>query len=415
MGEYFGMLGNFLKIKKCVCLIIVGLLFSFLSAMADENVISSVVISKSKDKNNAYELNIDSTMPVDFKENKEDASMIWFDLKNSILAEDIGTVYDDVIDIDNVVVKQIDRNKVRIYVKGNNVKNTELVFVNSLFETKEKPKKIVINRPINEYKSIDEMSSDDLESQDEIQEWDDNSFNLTHLITELFSNTKNELAKVAIMLLVGFLLMILTVKNIIKKISQDTEPLIGLNHAKEHDMKDIYSDAARKPVPKQIKTEDIDFENIAAKNKILKEAQEQLTKAHNKYQAYLQNKYKNNIPQKPATDAILRGLALNQYKKSNQNPYLDQEVIKMKPSTTITNSEGKFQIPPRPKRDIGTSKVSSPYIHKITKDVNIPVKNQSNETSLKFLESVTKIYEQSGREDLAMGLKNSMSKTKQKI
>lgn len=409
------MLGNFLKIKKCVCLIIVGLLFSSLSAMADENVISSVVISKSKDKNNAYELNIDSTMPVDFKENKEDASMIWFDLKNSVLAEDIGTVYDDVIDIDNVVVKQIDKNKVRIYVKGNNVKNTELVFVNSLFETKEKPKKIVINRPINEYKSIDEIPSDDLESQDEIQEWDDNSFNLTHLITELFSNTKNELAKVAIMLLVGFLLMILTVKNIIKKISQDTEPLIGLNHAKEHDMKDIYSDAARKPIPKQIKTEDIDFENIAAKNKILKEAQEQLTKAHNKYQAYLQNKYKNNIPQKPATDAILRGLALNQYKKSNQNPYLDQEVIKMKPSTTITNSEGKFQIPPRPKRDIGVSKVSSPYIHKITKDVNIPVKNQSNETSLKFLESVTKIYEQSGREDLAMGLKNSMSKTKQKI
>ena len=36
-----------------------------------------------------------------------------------------------------VVVKQIDKNKVRIYVKGNNVKNTELVFINSLFETKE--------------------------------------------------------------------------------------------------------------------------------------------------------------------------------------------------------------------------------------------------------------------------------------
>jgi hypothetical protein len=34
---------------------------------------------------------------------------------------------------------------------------------------------------------------------------------------------------------------------------------------------------------------------------------------------------------------------------------------------------------------------------------------------MKFLESVTKIYEQSGREDLAMGLKNSISKTKQRI
>ena len=409
------MSGNILKIKRCISLAVVGLLFFSLTAMAEDNIISSVVISKSKDKQNAYELNIDSTKAVDFKENKEDDSMIYFDLKNSVLAEDIGTVYDDVVNIDNVVVKQIDTNKVRIYVKGNNIKNTELIFINSLFDTREKPKKIMINRPINEYKSTDETAmEEDLESQDEIQEWDDNSFNFSHLITEIFSSTKKELVKVAIALILGFLLMILAVKNVIRKISQDSEPLIGLNHAKEHDLQNIYSDEARKAAPKQINTGDIDFENIAAKNKILKEAQQQLSRAHDKYQAYLKNKYKSNIPS-TNSDIITRGIALNQYKKSNQNPYLDQKVIKMNPSSNnLSAPEGNFQIPPRPKKEF-VNKISSPYVQKIKKEMNNPISQSDNQSSLKFLESVTKIYEQSGREDLAIGLKNSITKTKQKI
>ena len=413
MGEYFGMSVNFLKIKKHCCLIVVGLLFFSLSAMADENIISSVVISKSKDKQNSYELSIDSTKPVDFKANKEDNSMIWFDLKNSVLAEDAGTVYDDVVNIDNVVVKQIDKNKVRIYVKGNDVKNTELIFINSLFDTKEQPKKIIINRPINEYKPTDEAEAvDDLESQDEIQEWDDNSFNFSHLLTELLTGAKKELAGILLMLLVGFLMMIIAVKSVIRKISQDSEPLIGLNHAKEHDMADIYSEESRKPTPKQIRTPDIDFENIANKNKVLKEAQEQLSKAHNKYQAYLNNKYKNTTPARNTSDILTRGIALNQYKKSNQNPYLDQEVIKM---NNLSTPEGKFQIPPRPRRETSVSKSASPYVQKVTRNVNNPIVDSGKQTNLKFLESVTKIYEQSGREDLAIGLKNSISKTKTKI
>jgi len=408
----------FYTIKKNFCLIIVGLLMFSLSAMADENVISSVVISKAKDKQNAYELNIDSTMPVDFKENKEDGSMIYFDLKNSVLAEDVGTVYDDAANIDNVVVKQIDKNKVRIYVKGADVKNTELVFVNSLFETKEQPKKIVLNRPINEYKPTDNSISeaDVLESQDEIQDWDDNSFNFSHLMTELFSGTKKEILGIIGALFVAFLLVILAVKSVATKISQDTEPLIGLNHAKEHDKaNDIYSKAYQKQTPKQIKTEDIDFETIANKNRALKEAQEQLSKAHSKYQAYLQSRYKNNVS-KNNNDSLERGLAVNQYKKSMQNPYLDQEVIRINPTNNNVMSEGSFKIPPRPKTTNTVNKrVSNPYIQRTERTVKNHNLNSNNQTSMKFLESVTKIYEQSGREDLAMGLKNSIAKTKQKI
>ena len=407
------MIVSFSKIINKFCFVFIGLLIFSLSALAEDNVISSVVISKAKDKPDTFELSIDSTMPVDFKENKEDSSMVYFDLKNSILAENAGVIYDDVVNIDNVVVKQIDKSKVRIYVKGVNVKNTELIFINSLFDTKEKPKKIVINRPINEYKSIDETESeDDLESQDEIQEWDDNSFNFSHLITEIFSGMKKDMAGIIGALLLSLIIMGLVIKNAISKIYEDTEPLIGLNHAKEHD-KQNYGSSFVKPTPKQIRTEDIDFENIANRNKALREAQAQLSKAHNKYQEYLQNKYKTNSI-KDTSDMLTRGIALNQYKKSNENPYLDQEVIKMRTSDNLNMSTGSFKIPPRPK--ISTKqKVSSPYIQKTDNVVNNPISDQKNQTSLKFLESVTKIYEQSGREDLAIGLKNSISKTKQRI
>ena len=412
MGEYFLMNLNLPKIKNILCLTVIGLLF--LPAFADDSTISSVVISKAKNKPDSYELNIDSTNPVDFKENKEDSSMVYFDLKNSVLAEDAGVVYDDATNIDNVIVKQIDKNKVRIYVKGNNVKNTELVFVNSLFETKEKPKKITINRPINEYKSIDETENSDLESQDDIQDWDDNSFNFSHLMSEIFSGLKKDMAGILGALLLALIFMGLVIKNAISKIYQDTEPLIGLNHAKEHDKENIYSSSARKPMIKEIRTGDIDFEGIATKNKALKQAQEQLSKAHNKYQAYLQNKYKNSNL-KTTSDTITRGIALNQYRKSNQNPYPNQEVIKMNSSlNNLTIPEGSFKIPPRPKKEV-SPKQSNIYMQKTQNVANNPIINKENTTSLQFLESVTKIYEQSGREDLAMGLKNSISKTKQKI
>ena len=42
-------------------------------------------------------------------------------------------------------------------------------------------------------------------------------------------------------------------------------------------------------------------------------------------------------------------------------------------------------------------------------------KNNETKQNMKFLESVTKIYERSGRGDLANGLKNSISKAKQTI
>ncbi len=390
-------------------LIVVFALITITPAMAEDNIISSVVISKSKSNPNGYELNIDSTKNVDYKMETDDDGSIYFDLKNSVLADDAGTVYDDVTNIDNVVVRQMDKNKVRIYVKGKNVENTELVFMNSLFDTNKQSKKIVINRPVNEYKSTSGYNDDDLESQEEIQEWNDNSFNFYHFASETLSGAKESALGIILIVASIFVFVFITIRTITSKISQDQEPLIGLNNTKTNLEDDIYSNTISK-----IQNKEINFNDITTRNQVIKNAQLELERAHNKYQEYLKNKYNNNPIKTKAlgTDALKKTIALNQYKKNEKNPYLDQQVIKMDTINSYNKGNTQSFIPPRPKIQ-GSNLNTSPYIQKPSPKVSYTPKQniKNNSGSLKFLESVSKIYEQSGREDLAIGLKKSITKS----
>lgn len=415
MGEYLGMRISSLGMKKFFNVFATLVIFSALtiSTEAAENIISSVTISKSKDRANSYELNIDSTQSVAYKTVIEKDGNVYFDLKNSQIASDLGTIYDDVSDIDNVVVKQLDKNKVRIYVDGQYAKNTDLIFVNSVFETNPNPaKKVVINRPISEYKPVHYVT--DLEDQEEIQDWDDNSFNFAHLGSTILMNLKDGVwgMILTILLLVGILSII--IKNLTSKISQDSEPLIGLSNQKylDNTLKFNKKDVSPYQAP-PVQTKFEDLPDVAQRNKTLKAAQAELTKAHQKYQEYLQDKYKGNYkPKSLDVDAVKKSIALNQYQKSTQNPYKNQEVIKINKdfSNNIPKAMPKdsFQIPPRP--TLPKKEFSSPYIQRSNSQMNY-IKREQKPTNMKFLESVTKIYENSGRKDLANGLK-SITKTK---
>lgn len=399
-----------LKIKRFFIALTV-LFATATTVLAEENVISSVVISKAKDNANGYELNIDSTQAVQYKSHIDSDGNVYFDLKNSVLAADMGTIYDDVSNIDNVSVKQMNGNKVRIYVNGRNARNTDLIFVNSMFETKkESAKNIVINRPIHEYKSTVYQHAD-LEDQEEIQDWDDNSFNFSYLSSTILSELKDGVWGKILILLLSFAILVMVIKILALKLMQDREPLIGLNNAKmDEEIKIGSSNVQRKIVKNQ------DFMDISSRSETLRQAQLELSKAHQKYQQYIQNKYQG--VQRPKTidaDILKRNIALNQYQKSTQNPYKNQEVIKMNNSyTSDITPKGNYQIPPRPKME-RKSEFTSPYIQRTNNLVGRDIVSDIPKTNMKFLESVTKIYEQSGRSDLADGLKNSISKAKQTI
>ena len=116
-----------------------------------------------------------------------------------------------------------------------------------------------------------------------------------------------------------------------------------------------------------------DLPSVASRNETLRKAQAQLAMAHEKYQQYIQNKYQGT--KKPKTidvDILKKSIALNQYQKSTQNPYKNQEVIKMNKVFTSDISQNsnisqnsKYQIPPRPKME-KKPEFTSPYIQRKT-------------------------------------------------
>ena len=277
MGEYLGM--------KKYSLWILLVLFLSLPCLASQNVINSVLIAKSKEDPSKYELSIDSTETVQYKMHKDEQG-VWFELKNSTLAQNAGTIYDDVSDIDSVTFKATDKNRVNIYLQGKNVENTELVFINSLFDTKKDTKKqIILSRPVSEYQSTD--YNDDLE-EDSV-DWSDNSFNVSHLGLNILKGLKESPMGIIISILAVLAILAIVVKTIAQKLSQDSEPLIGLNNNYVKDS-ELIRDLNR--------------------TKALQDAQAELTKAHTKYQNYLKNKYQDKN-KTPNTESVKKSIALN--------------------------------------------------------------------------------------------------------
>jgi len=396
---------------KKVFLVLVIMLGLASVCFASENRISSVAISKSKDIINGYELTIDSTGSATYKTKVVNDNNIIFELKNSVLEEDAGTFYNDVNDIDSVTVKQSAPNRVRIYIQGQNVQNTELIFVNSLFEAdNQKAKKITLSQPINRY-----QPTNNLAEVDTSQEWNDNSFNMSQLIATVMDGLKQGNTGLILIILATIVLGAFIIKSIARKYEQDSEPLIGLNNNYN-----TYSAVINQ-----------NNDTLKKRSESIKNAQKELQKAHQKYQEYLQDKYKGTYKEKPVNvDAVKKGIALSQYQKNEKNPYMNQPVLKMRdlredfsqkeiPEKKLNNTF----IPHRPKAE--TQNFTSPYIKRADKSLDnlntstkmgsiseTPAPQKTRVGSINFLESVTKIYEQSGRIDLANDLKNKMTKAR---
>jgi hypothetical protein len=109
---------------------------------------------------------------------------------------------------------------------------------------------------------------------------------------------------------------------------------------------------------------------------------------------------------------------LNAYQKENRNPYETTPAQFHNPRLReYANqvSPQEFVAPQPVSRPVQTQTMTmaQPQVKKMTTPVNSAPVNQSNPNidNLKFLESMTAIYEKSGRHDLARGLKASLSKS----
>ena len=106
---------------------------------------------------------------------------------------------------------------------------------------------------------------------------------------------------------------------------------------------------------------------------------------------------------------------LNAYQRESRNPYETEPVQfhnpRLRSYATPTQPEVAAQTISRP-TPAKVATMTQPQVKKMTTPVNTAPVNQSNPNidNLTFLESMTAIYEKSGRHDLARGLKASLNK-----
>ena len=98
----------------------------------------------------------------------------------------------------------------------------------------------------------------------------------------------------------------------------------------------------------------------------------------------------------PQRNAIKQNYALGAYQNAQKNPY-----------ATPVNSQSQVAYQKR------VQKPASQFVSRpVQKEAPKMQKQQASIENIKFLESVTRIYEQSGRKDLAQGLRAGINNRK---
>ncbi len=357
--------------------------FAFCSAaLAQESLITSVAISKPSDLHGAYKLTIQADKPVEYKAKADNSDSIYFDLKNALTVDNLDTIYDNVSGIDAVIVQQLENSKVRIYVNGINTASTQLVFKTAQQTGSNATNQVVINRPMREYRP----TSDFNEITQEDIDWSDNSFNPEHLLSSFFGMFEGRADMTFAICLVLLVLSVVISKKVFAKVRLQEEPLIGLSstyqkQALEEELPEVRVEKKEQPVQK--------VQDVIQKRPQTRQASYYATSREMPRQNYF-DVQKN---------ALKRNYALGAYRDAQKNPYTTQ-----KPLSPQVSYQKRVQNPSR-------QFVSSPQQREIPQ----PVKKTASIENIKFLESVTKIYEQSGRKDLAQGLRAGLNKKKSAV
>lgn len=373
--------------KKIVLAISFALLTTT-AALAQESLITSVTVSKPAELGGAYQLTVNSDKPSNYKVKVDSQDSIYFDLKNATTVENVDTLYENAPGIDGVIVQQLDNNRVRIYVNGENTAATQIAFKTSQQTGTNLSNKVTINPPIRQYRSTADMNN----IQEEDMNWDDNSFNGEHLLASfggLFGERSDLTFAICFILLIACTVL---TKKMFAKIKMDEEPLIGLTSTASKNFEDnIEEEKLNYQTP-------IVQKNVAmsAKNRHMEaraKLNEALKYASNTYQ---RKKLSNASQYAPKRNLVYENYAKGAYETSQKNPY----------TTNTKPNYGMYQKRVQKAPVKAASTMTKPKSYE-----NLKPKAQNGE-NIKFLESVTKIYEQNGRKDLAQGLRTSINAKK---
>lgn len=343
-------------------MLLFGIVFSILGANAAENVLQTIEIVPVKD---TYNIVLVSDKAVDVKKTVQDSNKINLTLKDIRVSKTINTVYNNVSNVDTVMVEQ-QGSGVNIFFQAENAEAATVTFdaITPLpaKTTKNDTTKLKLNNPIESYAPI---YNEDFQTAKTSKLYDKLKANTAISdIKDSFDeasggDTANKFISYGLLVL-----LVVAVSRLFKRKEPDMK--IGLSQQ-------FGSTGFEQPI-------------------------------HSAYQTTNSGK--------PFTTV---NYGLNAYKNGERNPYETAPMQFHNPRLREYASKMAQEQMPQPVMTAAAAQpAAAPKMAQrgMTTPVNTAPVNQSNPNidNLKFLESMTAIYEKSGRPDLARGLKASLSK-----
>ncbi|MBE7703204.1 MAG: hypothetical protein E7Z89_04045 [Cyanobacteria bacterium SIG28] len=345
-------------------LLVFGITFSILTAYADENVLQTIEIEPAKD---SYNIVLVSDKAVDVKKTVQASNKITLTMKDIRASKTLNTVYNNVSNVDSVMVEP-QGNGISIFFQADNASAASVTFdalTTAIIPAKKPAQSIKLNNPIESYAPIYHEDFEPVKTSKMFDRIKASSTvaNIKDSLSETVSpDSANKITTIGLISLLAF-----SVIRLFRR--REPEMKIGLSQSLNEREINMYKGI--QPLQQTYTTSEKPFSTV--------------------------------------------NYGMNAYQKQERNPY-DMETShihnpRLRNYNSSLGADIATQTVNRPIQQ-QTKTVTQPQVKKMTTPVNTAPVNQSNPNidNLKFLESMTAIYEKSGRHDLARGLKASLNK-----
>lgn len=329
--------------------LVVSILLSALCAFADENVLQTIQIDPIRD---TYNIVLISDKAVDVKKNVEEDGSILLSMKGIRASEMLNTVYNGTSNIDSVIVTPKNKDELEVRIKGDNVERSTVTF-DSLtppvnMQKQSAKQEIVLSKPMKTYDPIFTPEEDSEYASETLPPLGQK---IVDILKSIYGNQTNRG-------IINFGILGLILFAAIKLIrTRETEEIkVGLAQSLAEREINMY-----KPMQKPIT---------------------------------------NNFTSTTEKPYTTLNYGLNAYRNVNKNPYETRKQVVS--SVKATPTQGQKH----------NSTMTIPTEQLATKTQVVKAESQSHIDNLKFLETMSAIYEKSGRHDLAQGIKANLSKVK---
>lgn len=364
------------KFLKVLFLVIAGICVNS-KVLASDNVLQAIQVNGVKD---SYNIVLKSDDVAELKKTVQAPNKMIINLKGIRASKTINTIYNNTSSVDSVVVEPINDDTVKILIQGQNVANAQVNFdtlktplgVLGNTSTQNKPSsEVVLSNPMSSYKPVYDDSMDE----------EDTGFSFAAFVTRLLKSKKIG----GLLTCAGIALLVVSGLKAIK--GKDNEIRVGLTQSLNPNLNqqreiDLYRGGL----------------NLGGKyNGINTEISDEMS-----------NISPSSIGLSPSTASANYGVRA--YQQGTKSPYITSEIQRPRPAAAAAKPAINAQ-------QMANIALKSAMQGTIQKPVASAMATASrpktaNIDSMKFLESMTKIYEKNGRSDLAQGLKTNMKKAK---